>query len=57
MHYEHTYNALYVVMAMVIVKVAYNYNYTALKAYYKAYNYVHNASEMDALSKVFPNLK
>ncbi len=33
MHYEHTYNALYVVMVMVGVRVnpnlAYNYDYTA----------------------------
>ncbi len=34
MHYEHTYNALYVAMVMVMVSVnsnlAYNHDYTAL---------------------------
>ncbi len=46
MHYEHTYNALYVVMVRVMIRVnpnlAYNYDYTALQVHYNLL-YVHNA--------------
>ncbi len=57
MHYEHTYNTLYVVMDMVGVNpnLAYNYDYTALQVHYNAL-YVHNALWMDALRKVLPEL-
>ncbi len=67
MHYEHTYNALYVVMVRVMVNYHFYINISIVRLtllvtiiieHYRCiimhYRYVHNALPIDAVSKVLP---
>ncbi len=69
MHYEHTYNAVYVVVVRVMVNYHFYINISKVRLallvtmiieHYRCiithYRYVHNALLTDALSKVLPTI-